>query len=91
MLVLSGFINPLSVMMPVTYFAGVTSKAGLKALVPGGAMLTFHDKNDNNDKVSINLCQSLSWTTNTTPGGFDEQWLQKRGLKGSLVVVTSEF
>ena len=24
---------------------------------------TFHDKNDNNDKVSINLCQSLSWAT----------------------------
>ena len=29
----------------------------------------------------------VPWTTNTTPGGFDEQWLQKGGLKGALVVV----
>ena len=27
------------------------------------ALSNFHDKNDNNDKVSINPCQSLSWTT----------------------------
>ena len=27
----------------------------------------FHDKNDNNDKVSINLCQSLSWATFQIP------------------------
>ena len=26
-----------------------------------------HDKNDNNDKVSINLCQSLSWATFQIP------------------------
>ena len=25
-------------------------------------------------------------TTNTTPSGFDEQWFQKEGLKGELVV-----
>ena len=34
----------------------------------------------------------LDWvplTTNTTPGGFDEQRFQKRGLKGALVVVWS--
>ena len=29
----------------------------------------------------------VPWTTNTTPGGFDEQRFQKGGLKGSLVVV----
>ena len=29
----------------------------------------------------------VPWTTNTTPGGFDEQLFQKGGLKGSLVVV----
>ena len=29
----------------------------------------------------------VPWTTNTTPGGFDEQWFQKGGLKGALVVV----
>ena len=29
----------------------------------------------------------VPWTTNTTPGGFDGQWFQKRGLKGALVVV----
>ncbi len=29
----------------------------------------------------------VPWATNTTPGRFDEQWLQKRGLKGALVVV----
>ena len=28
---------------------------------------TFHDENDNNDKVSINLCQSLSWATFQIP------------------------
>ena len=28
---------------------------------------TFHDKNDNNDKVSTNLCQSLSWATFQVP------------------------
>ena len=27
----------------------------------------IHDKNDNNDKVSINLCQSLSWVTFQIP------------------------
>ena len=35
-------------------------------------------------------CVHLSlvpWTTNTTPGGFDEQRFQKGGLKGALVVV----
>ena len=26
-----------------------------------------HDKNDNNDKISINLCQSLSWATFQIP------------------------
>ena len=31
------------------------------------ALSTFHDKNDNNDKVSINLCQSLSWATFQIP------------------------
>ena len=29
----------------------------------------------------------VPWTTNTTPGGFDEQRFQKGGLKGALVVV----
>ena len=29
----------------------------------------------------------IPWTTNTTPGGFDEQRFQKGGLKGFLVVV----
>jgi len=28
----------------------------------------------------------IPWTTNTTPGGFDKQRFQKRGLKGALVV-----
>ena len=28
---------------------------------------TSYDKNDNNDKVSINLCQSLSWATFQIP------------------------
>ena len=32
----------------------------------------------------------VPWTTNTTPGGFDEQWFQKGGLKGALVVVVVE-
>ena len=29
----------------------------------------------------------VPWTTNTTPGGFDEQRFQNGGLKGALVVV----
>ena len=29
----------------------------------------------------------VPWTTNTTPGGFDDQRFQKGGLKGALVVV----
>ena len=29
----------------------------------------------------------VPWTTNTTPGAFDEQRFQKGGLKGALVVV----
>ena len=29
----------------------------------------------------------VPWTTNTNPGGFDEQRFQKGGLKGALVVV----
>jgi len=28
----------------------------------------------------------VPWTTNTTPGGFDEQRFQNGGLKGALVV-----
>ena len=32
----------------------------------------------------------VPWTTNTTPGGFDEQRFQKGGLKGALVVVAVE-
>ena len=31
----------------------------------------------------------VPWTTNTTPGGFDEQRFQKGGLKGALVVVVT--
>ena len=31
----------------------------------------------------------VPWATNTTPGRFDEQRFQKRGLKGSLVVVAT--
>ena len=33
---------------------------------------------------------NLGWvpkTTNTTPGGFEEQWFQKGGLKGAMAVV----
>ena len=29
----------------------------------------------------------VPWTTNTTPGRFDEKLFQKGGLKGALVVV----
>ena len=29
----------------------------------------------------------VPWTTNTTPGGFDDPRFQKGGLKGALVVV----
>ena len=39
-------------------------------------------------------CVDHGWvpcTTNTTPGGFDEQWFQKGGLKGALVVVFAVF
>ena len=36
--------------------------------------------------TDVHLCL-VPWTTNTTPGGFDEQRFQKEGLKGSLVVV----
>ena len=32
----------------------------------------------------------VPWTTNTTPGRFDEQRFQKGGLKGALVVVVSD-
>jgi hypothetical protein len=33
----------------------------------------------------------VPWTTNTTPGGFDEQRFQKGGLKGALVVVVRQM
>ena len=36
--------------------------------------------------TDVHLCV-VPWTTNITPGGFDEQQFQKDGLKGVLVVV----
>ena len=37
--------------------------------------------------TQVTIVGCVPWTTNTTPGEFAEQWFQKGGLKGALVVV----
>ena len=41
MLAISGLMTPFSVMMPVIYFAGVTSNEGFSAVEPGALTLIF--------------------------------------------------
>ena len=63
---------------------GNISSLGLAGLKSTG---TFVIQGVTHGQVPCAYLGLVPWTTNTTPGGFDEQRFQKGGLKGALVVV----
>ena len=60
------------------------SSLGLACLKSTGTFVILWVTHGSATDVHLGL---VPWTTNTTPGGFDDPRFQKGGLKGALVVV----
>ena len=60
------------------------SSLGLAGLKSTGTFVILWVTHGSATDVHLGL---VPWTTNKAPGRFDEQWFQKGGLKGALVVV----